>query len=603
LPVFPGISGASCDREYFGLGPIRCFVIEGHIRKVALAKSEMSPKLRDSHYNVSIAGQPHGKRQLVAVSKSDPGSPPRSSISPSPSSKPISISAKNQRLFASIIHRFHESIFEFDRRCRILSTWSSNDEISSQTLHRLPGRHLRTVFAAGAWRFFRLMLRKILKTSSSISFQLPVQLERRERWFEATVYPSSRSPKQSQSLVLRVQDITAQHIIEERLRDSEIMLEHAEEIAEMGTWEHDLKTGVIVWSHQLFKLHGLDSSQLPANADELWRILNFKNTEKLRKDFESAVRARCPFRFSEPYTLPDGSIRILDGLGMPVTDSTGKVARFVGITRDVTSQSRTQANLRWLSHQLLTIRTEEQRRMSRELHETTAQTLAALKMTLAQIGRSVPRHNDKVQKLVRTSATLASAAVREVRFVSSFLHPPMLEETGLVTALRSYGKLFTERGGVPVQVHIPNNFGRVEKELELTVFRIVQESLTNVHRHARATAAAVRIARSPGSLTVEIKDDGIGLFHVLPGTSAQIPLGVGIAGIRERVDQLQGQFDIISAPGAGTTIRALLPITSKESHHDLKNDAKRKRRAKTISDSRRRRSRHRSPGNSRASRN
>jgi hypothetical protein len=80
---FPGISGASYDREYFGLDPIRCFVIEGHIRKVALAKSEMSPKHRDSHYNVSIAGQPHGKRQLVAISKSDPASAAKSSISPS----------------------------------------------------------------------------------------------------------------------------------------------------------------------------------------------------------------------------------------------------------------------------------------------------------------------------------------------------------------------------------------------------------------------------------------------------------------------------------------------------------------------------------------
>jgi PAS domain-containing protein len=148
-----------------------------------------------------------------------------------------------------MIHRFHESIFEFDRRYRILSTWSSNDAISSQMLHRLPGRHLRTMFAAGAWRFFRPMLRRILKTSSSISFPLPVHIERHERWFEATVYPSGRSLKQSQSIVLRVQDITAQHLLEEPLRSSEIMLEHAEEIAEMGSWEQDLKTGVIVWSH------------------------------------------------------------------------------------------------------------------------------------------------------------------------------------------------------------------------------------------------------------------------------------------------------------------------------------------------------------------
>jgi two-component system sensor histidine kinase DegS len=176
----------------------------------------------------------------------------------------------------------------------------------------------------------------------------------------------------------------------------------------------------------------------------------------------------------------------------------------------------------------------------------------------------------------------------------------MLEETGLVTALRSYTKLFAERGGVPVKAEIANDFGRLDPGLELTIFRIVQESLTNVHRHARATSASVRIERDPNFVRVEIKDDGIGIYHVLPDTSAQVSLGVGLAGMRERIDQLQGQFDIVSAVGAGTTIRALLPIAQKEMKHDDQTDAKRERRAQTLSDSRRRRPRHRAPRHSRS---
>jgi two-component system, sensor histidine kinase and response regulator len=93
----------------------------------------------------------------------------------------------------------------------------------------------------------------------------------------------------------------------------------------------------VLWSKQLFKLHGIDPGQLPSNLDEIWRILKFQNTERIRKDFESAVRTDAPFRFTQPYAMPDGSVRILQGLGAPVSDSTGRVVRFVGVTRDVTA--------------------------------------------------------------------------------------------------------------------------------------------------------------------------------------------------------------------------------------------------------------------------
>ncbi len=472
--------------------------------------------------------------------------------------------------------------------------------MSLEFRRRRLGSPLHKLLGSAPWLFLRRALRRISKEAASLHFQLPVVLARQSRWFELSLARSGQSAAASPYFVLRSKDVTSRWALAERLRNAEIMLEHAEEIAQIGTWELDLKSGKVLWSRQLFKLHGIDPAQHPPRLDDIWRTLKFKNIEKLRRDFESSVHTSSLFRFSEPYTLPDGSIRMLEGLAAPVADSTGKVVRFVGVTRDVTSQSRTQANLRWLSHQLLTIRNEEQRRVSRELHETTAQTLAALKMTLGQIGRSVPRRNSKVHKLVETSASLASDAVREVRFVSSFLHPPMLEETGLVTALRSYTKLFAERGGVPVKAEIANDFGRLDPGLELTIFRIVQESLTNVHRHARATSASVRVERDPNFVRVEIKDDGIGIYHVLPDTSAQVSLGVGLAGMRERIDQLQGQFDIVSAVGAGTTIRALLPIAQKEMKHDDQTDAKRERRAQTISDSRRRRPRHRAPRHSRS---
>ena len=561
----------------------------------------MSPKVAAHHHR-------YRARQSPALRQPPDSSPPSKTFDDfsadsnpaSPGHSALTLAKIHQRSWASIIRRFHEFIFEFDPAGKILCMWSSNAALSFEFRRRRLGSPLHKLLGSARWLFLRRALRRISRKAASLHFQLPLVLARQSRWFELTLARSGQSAAASPYFVLHSKDVTSRRALAERLRNAEIMLEHAEEIAQIGTWELDLKSGKVLWSRQLFKLHGIDPVQHPPRLDDIWRTLKFKNIEKLRRDFESSVDTGSLFRFSEPYTLPDGSIRMLEGLAAPVADSTGKVVRFVGVTRDVTSQSRTQANLRWLSHQLLTIRNEEQRRVSRELHETTAQTLAALKMTLGQIGRSVPRRNSKVHKLVKTSASLASDAVREVRFVSSFLHPPMLEETGLVTALRSYTKLFAERGGVPVKAEIANDFGRLDPGLELTIFRIVQESLTNVHRHARATSASVRIERDPNFVRVEIKDDGIGIYHVLPDTSAQVSLGVGLAGMRERIDQLQGQFDIVSAVGAGTTIRALLPIAQKEMKHDDQTDAKRERRAQTLSDSRRRRPRHRAPRHSRS---
>jgi signal transduction histidine kinase len=391
--------------------------------------------------------------------------------------------------------------------------------------------------------------------------------------------------------------------MELRLRNCETLLEHAEETAEMGTWEFDLAARTSTWSKQLYRLHNLQPLKRPLTEEEIWRIINFKNRRQLRREFNLTLRKGVPFRYTESQPQPDGSVRVLVGLGAPVFDAKGKVIRVVGVTRDTTSQIRTQSDLRSLSQQLLTIRSEEQRRMGRDLHETTSQTLAALKMTLAQIGRSVPPNNRKVLKLLRSSTDLASAAVREVRLVSSLLHPPLLKEAGLHAALHCHAKLFSDRSGISVTLRIDRDVGRLDTELELTVYRIIQEALTNVHRHARATTATVRVERNHNTLFVSIKDNGVGAPDGRAQPSAKIPLGVGIAGMRERTEQLHGQFRFISPAGKGANVCVSIPIPrSEESLHESKGNAERSRRAKAVPYSDRGRSCHRTQRNSRAAR-
>jgi len=561
----------------------------------------MSLKARDSSSTVRRARHAPSLSQSATVSKTAslgfPGPPRPSSLGGSSRS----ISPQNQRRFALLVRKYHELIVEFDARWKVVSIWSSNFNLPVKTRQNLLGQHLRRLMGKAAFQYLlhmhRCAWRNPVAAPATLNFH--ATFDGKSGWFDAAIScADERSGKPSRG-VLRVVDVSKRHATEIRLHNCETLLEHAEETAEMGTWEYDPVTRRSTWSKQLWRLHNLQPLNRALTEHEIWRIINFKNRRQLRRDFRLTLRKGVPFRYTEAQTQPDGSVRILMGIGAPVLDSAGKVTRIVGVTRDITSQVRTLSDVRSLSHKVLTIRAEEQRRMGRELHETTSQTLAALKMTLAQIGRVVPADNHKVLKLLRSSSDLASAAVREVRLVSSLLYPPLLKQAGLPAALAGYTKLFSDRSGIAVALRLARDFGRLDSEMELTAFRIIQEALTNVHRHAHASIATVRVERGENTLFVAIKDNGEGVPESRAQPSARIPLGVGIAGMRERIEQLHGQFKFISTAGQGTLVWVSIPVPrSEEPTHEQQTGTEGSRRAPALPHSAGRRSRYRAPGNS-----
>jgi two-component system NarL family sensor kinase len=144
------------------------------------------------------------------------------------------------------------------------------------------------------------------------------------------------------------------------------------------------------------------------------------------------------------------------------------------------------------------------------------------------------------------------------------MHPPLLDEAGLGPALRWYAKGFAQRSGIAMDVEVSEDFGRESQEIETTVFRIVQEALTNVHRYSGSRTVRIRLARENGQIRAEVQDQGCGLALPSPAERCQAPPGVGIAGMRERVKQVNGMFELESAPGMGTTVRAILPVAPAE---------------------------------------
>jgi|SRR5690242_1575715 len=214
-----------------------------------------------------------------------------------------------------------------------------------------------------------------------------------------------------------------------------------------------------------------------------------------------------------------------------------------------------------LTGRLLHLQDEERRRIARELHDSVGQSLAALSMNLSSLEADFDRLRKTGERL-SDSASLVKGVSTEIRTISHLLHPPLLDEAGLAFALRWYIEGFSERSKIRVALELPEEFGRLPRDLETAIFRLVQECLTNVHRHSGSPGATVRIVRESEGVVLEVRDRGKGIPAEKEGElmSGGTP-GVGIRGMRERVRQLGGSLQVNSdGAGRGTRILAKIPV-------------------------------------------
>jgi PAS domain S-box-containing protein len=225
-------------------------------------------------------------------------------------------------------------------------------------------------------------------------------------------------------------------------------------------------------------------------------------------------------------------------------------------------RERVLADLQVLAGELTRIQNEERRRIGRELHDSTGQTLAALELDLARLSESTRLLADKPRELLENAVRLARQCSTEIRTASYLLHPPLLDELGLVSALRWLADGLRERSGIEVRLDLPESMPRLSNANELTLFRVAQEALTNVQRHSASPWVALRLEVLANAVSLEVEDAGRGIArtdHLARGAPAVPTLGVGLAGMRERIRQVGGSFAVESA-GAGTRIRATVPL-------------------------------------------
>lgn len=216
--------------------------------------------------------------------------------------------------------------------------------------------------------------------------------------------------------------------------------------------------------------------------------------------------------------------------------------------------------LRELTARLMQLQDEERRRIARELHDSVGQTLAALTMNLTAVSADIDRLK-QTAKTVTDSLALAQEMSKEVRTVSYLLHPPLLDESGLASALRWYVDGYSKRSNIQVELHVPDDFGRLPQDMETALFRTVQECLTNVHRHSGSAMATIHIGRTGDEVRLTVEDRGSGIpVEKLDEVNNGGNSGVGLGGMRERMRQLGGSLALKSSQ-SGTTVEARLPMS------------------------------------------
>src|SRR5579871_3319383 len=417
------------------------------------------------------------------------------------------------------------------------------------------------------------------------------------KWIRAvgrTFYDESGTPVRFDGIT---QDVTQRKQAEEALRQQQERAEFVAEASDVGFWFCDLPFDKLIWDSRV-KNHFWLAPDADVTIHTFYERLHPDDREPTRRAIEKSITSNTQYDVEYRTMAPDGKQNWIRAIGRTFYDAAGQPARFDGVTMNVTDRkqselalSASEANyrelaasldqqvqartlelqaqnreilrmyesLRTLSTRMMAVQDEERRRIARDLHDSAGQLLVVIDMQLSALAqdlrKTAPQFNEQVEETERVVGQLQ----KEIRTTSYLLHPPLLDEAGLYSALSWYVEGLNKRSNVNIALDVASNFGRLPRDIELAVFRLVQESLGNIYRHSGSKTATIRIARNEEIITVEVQDQGKGIS---PEKLAQIQSegsGVGIRGMRERLRQFSGELKIESGEG-GTRVWVTISI-------------------------------------------
>ena len=468
------------------------------------------------------------------------------------------VKAIESRVYAEVMaETIRESIVILDEDLRIISANRAFLETFRVTRHEIENRLLGE-FGGGEWDIPALLasLKNVVRQKNELkNYEIGHDFPGvGQKFLVLNARQIPRHDGAGRWMLLAIEDRTEElRTIEDLRKQTELL-----QLAHDAILVRDVDSVILFWNRGAQETYGWSAAEACGNISH--QLLSTKFPDPF-DHWQEKLLSRGSWEGELVHMTKDGKRIHVASRHVLQHDQTGRMIGILEINRDITSRKDAEEALRNLSGRLLQLQDEERRRIARELHDSTGQSLAALVIHLSAVSARISEIDAAAAEMLHEAIDLSQKASDETRTLSYLLYPPTLDHAGLRSALEWYIDGFTQRSKVKVELDVSIGRERLAEIVERTLFRVVQESLTNIFRHSGSDTASVRISRRPGIVRLEVADNGKGIpedvLAALNSSGGQ--LGVGIRGMRERIRQLGGWLQVKSHPG-GTTIISSLPV-------------------------------------------
>jgi PAS domain S-box-containing protein len=369
-----------------------------------------------------------------------------------------------------------------------------------------------------------------------------------------------------QPLLTTCANIIVDHHNIEKRREIEAQLKHAQRIARLGFWDWDIITNKLYWSDEIYRIFGYRPGKFKLSYDSFLETVHPDDRTLVEQKIYEALHNAAEYNLEHRIILPGDVIRFVYEQGEVEFDPAGKPVRMIGTVKDITEHKLAEIRLQ-ISHNRLrdlmrrieAAREEERTTIARDIHDELGQNLTGLKMDLSWLLEHLPKSWKKLPERIRSMIELVDTTVDYVRRLSSSLRPAMLDDLGLEAAIEWQLQGFKDRTNCQYTFDFSCKELNINKKRDTVIFRIFQEALTNIARHAQATHVAISLCQKDSQLVLTVADDGIGINeqNKMSGES------LGLIGMQERADAGGGHVQIDTPEHGGTCVTLSMPFVIK----------------------------------------